>query len=99
MEEKFKFEGEKEPEKFKIDIKEAEGYKIRGEFNDKWGRECAIIDATAGEEKPEPAIYLGLEKDADGNEIKGHMLLTQEMAKELIPVLQRFVERGSIKEN
>lgn len=70
----------------------------RAEFQDRYDIKCSIQDSSLA---TEAAIWLGPEERFGDNEHKVHdpqrMHLTQDMAAELILVLQRFVETGSIK--
>lgn len=92
----------------KIEVKlTARGFG-RGEFVDQYGCECSIQDSSANT----PCIWLGVNKAEPKVCIPGkgwtpvpfpedtlfstRMHLTQEHAKELIILLQKFVDTGSI---
>jgi len=60
-----------------------------GEFQDQNGRVCSIQESSLA---TEPAIWLGHSPTEPG---KGHrMLLTQERARELVPILRFFARTG-----
>lgn len=59
----------------------------RGSFIDRYGEKCSIQDSSLATEE---CIWLGVDSN--------RMHLTVEMAQELIVVLQRFVETGSVGE-
>ena len=70
----------------------AGGFKY-GEFTDRYGIECRIQESTLAEEA---CVWLGRVHeplDPTTNQPFGAMMhLTQDMAKELIPLLETFVE-------
>ena len=65
-----------------------------GEFVDRYGAKCSIQKSSLAFEN---CIWLGLE---EGTHVDGtccaRMHLTQEMVKDLLPRLQKFVETGEI---
>lgn len=69
----------------------------RAEFTDRYGAACSIQDSSLA---TEDCIWLGCD---EGRHVDGaclaRMHLTPEMAAALIPILQRFVETGSIATN
>lgn len=69
----------------------------RADFTDRYGAACSIQDSSIA---TEDCIWLGCD---EGTHVDGQccarMHLTQELAAELIPLLQRFVETGSIVPN
>lgn len=70
---------------------------LRAEFKDRLGATCAIQESSRPEES---SAWLGVEIDLDGDELRyGKMLLTQEMAKDLIPILRHFARTGRIGED
>lgn len=78
---------------------------VHAEFTDLYGEPCSIQDSSLA---TEDAVWLGLDHincrewssvvGADPERIPSRMHLSREMAAELIPVLQRFVDTGSISE-
>jgi hypothetical protein len=68
-------------------------------FEDRYKQKCSIQKSSIA---TEDCIWLGVdvgipvELGGTGDEIMGRMHLTQDMAAELIPILQRFVETGEI---
>ncbi len=62
----------------------------RADFRDAYEDACSIQDAEAGDP---PRIMLGAN---DVNGVPARMHLTQDMVRELLPLLHRFVETGSI---
>lgn len=69
------------------------------EFEDRYKQKCSIQKSSLA---TEDCIWLGVgilvELGGTGEEIMGRMHLTQEMAAELIPILQRFVNTGELYE-
>lgn len=69
------------------------------EFEDRYKQKCSIQKSSLA---TEDCIWLGvdvgipIELGGDGKKIMGRMHLTQEMAAELIPILQRFVNTGEL---
>ena len=67
---------------------------LRAEFKDRFGALCAIQESSRPEEE---TLWVGVEVGLDGEEIRyGKMLLTREMAEELIPILRRFARTGQL---
>jgi len=74
------------------------------EFTDLYDTPCSIQDSSLA---TEDAIWLGVDHinarhwekvaGSDLEHIPARMHLSREMAAELIPILQRFVETGSIE--
>jgi len=62
------------------------------EFTDRYNAACSIQNSSLASE---PCIWLGVHEVA-GEPARMH--LTQEMVAALLPLLQRFVETGSIAE-
>lgn len=93
----------------KIKLRKSERGFPLGEFTDKYGAKCSIQDSSA---MSEPCIWLGIDdpevqicvkgegwKDVplpEGTMVSGRMHLTRKHAKKLIPLLQRFVDTGSV---
>lgn len=67
----------------------------RADFVDLYGAECSIQDSSLMDEE---AIWLGCNDGVHHmGECLARMHLTREMVAELIPILQKFVETGSIR--
>lgn len=67
---------------------------LRAEFRDRFGAECSAQESSFPDED---CLWLGVEVDIQGNETPlGRMLVTREMAKELIPLLRYFVTTGKL---
>ena len=64
----------------------------RGNFTDRYEAQCSIQDSSLA---TEGAIWLGVDKDAEGN-VGSRMHLTREHVQALLPLLAAFVETGSI---
>lgn len=69
---------------------------VRGDFIDRYGEPCSIQKSSLA---TEDCIWLGCDEPkvhhVTGN-VLGRMHLTQEMAADLIPLLQAFVETGDL---
>ncbi len=78
----------------KIKFKETKRGFSKFIFSDRYNSKCSIQDSSLA---TEPAIWLGVDTDFYGKECT-RMHLTIDMARELIPILQRFVDAGSIHE-
>lgn len=68
---------------------------LLGEFKDLLGQECSIQEAS---ETSEDCIWLGMDKNFEGEFLLGRMKLSKELAKALIPLLRSFVSTGSLEE-
>ena len=68
-----------------MDISPTQRGFMRGEFIDRYGAKCSIQESSLA---TEACIWLGTEKD--------RMHLTQDHAKELIPLLRHFVKTGCL---
>lgn len=80
-----------------IDFTKTERGFARGEFQDRYGSPCSIQKSSlAGED----CLWLGCDEliltPPDGELANGRIHLTQERAKELIPILKRFVKTGEL---
>lgn len=67
-----------------------------GKFKDRYGADCSIQESSLA---TEACIWLGCDHetvDDQGRPCGARMHLTREMAAELIPLLQHFVETGSL---
>ncbi len=83
----------------------------RADFTDRYGEECSIQDSSLA---TEACIWLGVQDPKpvkmvfgegwkevplpEGAEVFGRMHLTQQLVKDLMPLLERFVKTGSISE-
>lgn len=65
----------------------------RIDFIDRHGNSCSIQESSLASED---AIWFGVDEDFEGRECT-RMHLTQEQVKELLPILQMFVETGQIQ--
>lgn len=72
--------------------KTARGFAL-AEFADHYGSKCSIQDSSLATEH---CIWLGCDQHFNGH-AGGRMHLTRAMAKDLIPLLRRFVLKGSIE--
>jgi hypothetical protein len=68
-----------------IDLAPTERGFMRGEFKDRYGKYCSIQQSSIA---TEDCIWLGVDNE--------RMHLTQQMAADLIPLLQHFVETGEL---
>lgn len=75
-----------------ITIKRTEHAFAFAEFTDHYGSRCSIQESSLA---TEPAIWLGVQRDFDGRDAT-RMHLTQEMAADLLPLLQNFVLYGEL---
>jgi hypothetical protein len=81
-----------------IQMKPTERGFFRGEFKDRYGEKCSIQESSIATEY---CIWLGCDHetcDDKGLPCGARMHLTQEMAADLIPLLQKFVETGILQE-
>ena len=69
------------------------GFKL-GEFKDLYGADCSVQESSSA---AIPAIWLGMDEGThiDDNCL-ARMHLSQAQAEELIPILQHFVEMGTL---
>jgi len=66
----------------------------KGSFKDLYGEECSIQESSLA---TEACIWLGCNHetiDKQGRHCGARMHLTQDMVKDIIPILQYFVETG-----
>lgn len=64
------------------------------DFVDRYGKHCSIQESSLA---TECCIWLGVDSDTNGAPIEqGRMHLTQEMVKELLPLLRRFAQEGAL---
>lgn len=64
-------------------------------FIDRHNQKCSLQESSLA---IEDCIWLGVDSDRNGRDVHKRMHLTVGMVKELIPMLQRFVDTGCIKE-
>ena len=64
----------------------------RGEFADRYNSKCSLQESSLADEA---AIWLGVDVDSEGNECS-RMHLTQKQVQDLLPLLQEFVNTGSL---
>lgn len=69
-----------------IILKETERGFRRGEFTDRYGNKCSIQESSLA---TEPAIWIGR------NKARAH--ITMQQAKDLLPLLQHFAEKGYLR--
>lgn len=77
-----------------MDFKPTKKGLLRGEFEDRFGAVCSAQESSmVGED----CIWLGVEVDFDGREVRnGRMHLSQQQALELIPTLRHFARTGRL---
>ena len=77
-----------------MDFKPTKKGFLRGEFEDRFGAVCSAQESSMiGED----CLWLGVEVDLDGREIRnGRMHLSQQQALELIPILRHFARTGRL---
>ena len=78
---------------------------VNADFTDLYGSECSIQDSSLA---TDDAIWLGVDHinakewstivGVDPEKIPARMHLSREMVAELLPILQRFVDTGSIQD-
>jgi len=78
---------------------------VNADFTDLYGSECSIQDSLLA---TDDAIWLGVDHinakewstivGVDPEKIPARMHLSREMVAELLPILQRFVDTGSIQD-
>jgi len=77
-----------------VQIKKNERGFSGAEFTDRYGKACSIQDSSLA---TEDAIWLGCDEGLHHQgQCLARMHLTREMVIELLPLLHRFVETGSI---
>ena len=76
-----------EKNNIKVELEPTERGFMRGEFIDANGNRCSIQESSNAEEKQ---IWLGFDEGK-------RMELTRDMVSALLPVLQKFVEKGELK--
>jgi hypothetical protein len=71
----------------------------KGKFKDRYGADCSIQESSLARER---CIWLGCDHetvDQQGRPCGARMHLTQEMAADLIPLLQNFVATGVLPQS
>lgn len=80
-----------------IELKPTERGFVRGDFNDRYGAACSIQKSSLA---TEDCIWLGCDHEIIHEKfntpVGARMHLTQEMAADLIPLLQHFVDTGEL---
>jgi len=77
-----------------FDFKPTKKGLLRAEFRDRFGAVCSIQESSFPDED---CLWFGVEVDIHGNESNGgRMHLTQEMARQLMPVLRHFLRTGKL---
>lgn len=67
---------------------------LGADFTDRFGQECSIQESSYQEES---CVWLGVDVDMEGKDLRnGRMLLTQDMARKLFPVLRHFARQGTL---
>ena len=69
---------------------------LRADFRDLYGKACSIQESSLADE---PALWLGVNDGSHHHltcDCLARMHISQELAGELIPMLQRFVETGGL---
>lgn len=61
-------------------------------FTDPYGKRCSIQGSSA----VKPAIWFGVDIDANGQEVCQRVNLTRNMVAGLLPILEHFVETGEL---
>jgi hypothetical protein len=82
---------------FTIELKPTSRGFLRGDFKDRYDNECSIQESSIA---TEPCIWLGCNEGEHHHvtgECMARMHLTPEMAAALIPLLQRFVAGGDLR--
>jgi len=71
---------------------------LRGRFKDRYGADCSIQKSSLAEED---CIWLGCDHETrhhvTGDPVGARMHLTRDMASDLLPILQCFVDTGGIE--
>lgn len=80
-----------------IDLIETSRGFVRGEFRDRYNAQCSIQKSSLA---TEDCVWLGCDHETihetTGEKCGARMHLTRELAAELIPILQGFVETGEL---
>ena len=78
-----------------MDLRKTERGFVRAEFEDSYGTLCSVQESS----NVEPHLWLGCNEGMHtDNQCCARMHLTPELAAELIPLLQVFIETGSLPE-
>ena len=78
----------------KVEFKQTKRGQLRADFQDRYGALCSIQESSI---PGEDCVWLGVDVNFEGDELRhGRMHLSQEQARELIPVLRHFARRGSL---
>lgn len=85
----------------KVTLQETQRGFLKGEFEDRYRQRCSIQESSA----VDPCLWLGVENTGPllagpsgekGEDVLARMHLTQEMVRDLLPLLQHFVEHGDL---
>jgi hypothetical protein len=77
-----------------IELKSTSRGLLQGEFKDRNGRECVVQESSF---PIESCLWLGVDVNFDGEPVTGgRMHVSQELAKELLPILRYFARTGSL---
>ena len=77
-----------------MDFKQTKKGLLRAEFQDRYGQECSVQESSFPDED---CLWMGVDVGQDRQEVQhGRMHLTQDQARELIPMLRHFVRRGTL---
>ena len=80
-----------------VEFKQTKRGQLRADFQDRYGALCSIQESSI---PGEDCVWLGVDVNFEGEELRhGRMHLTQELARQLLPVLRHFARRGSLGED
>jgi len=66
------------------------------EFTDRYGQKCSLQKSSLAFED---CVWLGVSVDMKGEKVNNRMHLTQDMVKDLLPVLEVFANTGELMED
>jgi hypothetical protein len=66
---------------------------LRGEFVDRYGQICSLQQSSLA---TEDCIWLGVDRDIDGEAVSARMHLTQALVVALLPALEHFARTGEL---
>jgi hypothetical protein len=67
---------------------------LRGEFEDRYGKQCNIQESSLATDE---AIWLGIEAvSVDGVDYDARMHLTKQQVRDLLPILRYFARNGNL---
>lgn len=77
-----------------MEFKQTKRGQLRAEFRDRYGALCSIQESSI---PGEDCVWLGVDVNFEGDELRhGRIHLTQELARQLLPVLRHFARRGAL---